>query len=254
MKTSSPATGIGARLKDIGFLGLNACVKDSSMNQKRKKEVERREFLKAGLVTGVAAATGIPGVLFEFAEGKAIISRQAFFLVLGDTLIPSSESSPGFRTLEPYGITEELMKLLWSIPDEDIELFNRSSERLFGKTYLELGAREREAYLRGILQSNDKIGDADALEKLQTLLRLTRRRVMTLYYQNFPEHRVKRDAQGNFLPRPGDKHMVFNPNTRGLKTGWDTTGFGGPLSWEQEEERRRKFGPLWKAYEQKMHS
>jgi hypothetical protein len=223
------------------------------MPRKKRNKLARREFLKVGLGTSVAAAAGISEVPAALAQETPTIDRHAFFLAVGETLIPSSESSPGFGALESHGITAELMASLSSITNRDMEMFQHASEQLFGTTFLELSDKERETYLRGILQSDPKVADADTLQKLQSMLRLIRSRVMILFYQNFPEHRVQRDAEGKFMARSGDTHLIFNPNTPELKTGWDTTGFGGPLSWEQEEERRRKFEPLWEAYEKELH-
>ena len=224
------------------------------MRRKERKGMHRRDFLRKGVTTSVAAATVGTFSLVNMLEVRGAVARHVFFLALGDTLIPSSKASPGFKSMESLGITQELSSQLSTISDEDLQLFNEKALQLFGKTFLELNPANRAAYLRSVLDGSDKIGEVATLRRLQGLLRLAKARTMSLFYRNFPEHRVKRDAKGNPIVEVGNEHMIFNPNTRNLQTAWDTTGFGGPLTWEQEERRRRKFGPLWKAYERKTHS
>jgi hypothetical protein len=213
-----------------------------------ERDLTRRGFLKAGV-----AATTIGAGLMKTVDLAAQSPRDTFFQALGDTLIPSSQESPGFKSLEPQGILKELVTQLSSIGDEQIDTFVKASAGLFGAPFTQLDADKRAAYLTAVLAGDPKLGDAAVVKNLQTVLRLTRTRVMTLFYQNFPEHRVKRDASGNPVARPGDPHQDFNPNTVELRTAWDTTDFGGPLTWRQEEDRRKLLMPLWEEYERQVH-
>lgn len=215
--------------------------------------MRRREFLKAGLTTTIAVSASATSRLVGRGEARAAASRREVFSCLGDTLIPSSETNPGFRSLEPRGITQELMNRLSSVPEQDVQLFNDAAETLAGRTFVATTPEERAAYLRAIAGGSEKLGSVATVKRLQSLYRLARMSAMTLFYDNFPEHRVTRDARANPVPRTGDTHFDFNPNTAEIKTGWDVCRFGGPLSWEQEEERRKKYGALWKQYEAELH-
>jgi len=73
---------------------------------------------------------------------------------------------------------------------------------------------------------------------LQRVYRNTRRRVLTLYYSNFPEHEWPRDKTGAAILQPGDQGQITNPNTKQLITAWDQVGYFGSLTWEEEERRR----------------
>ena len=130
---------------------------------------------------------------------------------------------------------------LQGVTDAELQTFNASSGSLFGgKAFLELGEEQRAEYLNAIIDGQ-KIADKKVLATLQKVYRLYRVRVLTVFYQNFPEHKVKRDAQGMPILEPGDQHQIINPNTKNLVTGWDVANFRGPLSWEEEEARRTRF-------------
>ncbi len=201
-----------------------------------KKDVSRRDFLKTtGL--GAAAIPSVAGLAAQVPVETAV-DRTAVFAALGDTIIPSEPNDPGYKTLESYNITAEVMKGLSGIADEDLALFNNSSAPFFGnKTFLQLSESERADYLRLIIEGS-KIADEQLLGKLQSIYRLSRVRVLVVYYQNYPEHRIPRDANDVPILSSGDTHQITNPNTQRLKTGWDVAGFQGPLTWEEEERRR----------------
>jgi len=93
-----------------------------------KKDVSRRDFLKT---TGMGA-TAIPSVagLAAQAPVETAVDRTAVFAALGDTIIPSEPNDPGYKTLESYNITAEVMKGLTGIADEDLALFNNTSAPL----------------------------------------------------------------------------------------------------------------------------
>ena len=199
-------------------------------------ESSRREFLKTVGVTAAAAA--LAGSIAPVLAAPAV-DRHAIIAALGDTLIPSDPGDPGYKDLEAYQITDEVLKFLPSVSDADLELFNaRAKEKFDGRPFLELGEESRAQYLRQI--SEGSAADGTALETLRRVYRNTRLQVFTLYYSNFPEHRWPRDKDGMPLLKPGDLHQITNPNTKQLVTAWDQIGFVGSLTWE-EEERRRNF-------------
>ncbi len=211
----------------------------------KKKDVSRRDFLKT---TGLGAAA-IPGaaVLSEQAQAQTTVDRSAVVAALGDTIIPSDPGDPGYKTLEPYNITAEVMKGLTGISDDNLAAFNNSSASFFqGKTFLELSEDQRADYLRLIIDGN-RIADQQLRGQLQSVYRLGRIRVLSIYYQNYPEHRIPRDANDVPILPPGDTHQITNPNTSRLTTGWDVAGFRGPLTWEEEERRRAYYKTIdWK--------
>lgn len=177
----------------------------------------------------------------------AKFDRHAVLAKLGDTLIPSLPGDPGYATLEPYNITAEVMRGLGSLPDEHLVVFSGGcAEHFGGKNFLELSDDERAAYLN-MIADGDKFADKQALEKLQGVYRLVRARVFIVFYQNYPQHIVPRDSNGMTLLPSDDQHQITNPNQPGLVTGWDIAGWTGPMTWEEEEQRRAHFKKVrWK--------
>ena len=196
----------------------------------------RRDFLKTVGVAGTALVVsgGTPPSLAV----PSPVDRKTMVSALGDTLIPSDPGDPGYKDLEPYGITDEVLKALPDIDDADLELFNERCRGKFnGKTFLELAEPQRADYLRQIVNGS-AINDLKELETLRRVYRNTRRRVLGLYYSNFPEHQWPRGKNGMPILEPGDLHQITNPNTTQVVTAWDQVGFHGPLTWEEEERRR----------------
>lgn len=189
------------------------------------------------------AAAVIPGAhvaAIDESAATAQIDRRAIFAALGDTLIPTDPGDPGYRSLEPYKITEEVMKGLGAIRDADLEAFNSASGEFFsGRTFLQLTELQRADYLRLIIDGS-RFADKARLRTLQRIYRQTRTRVFDVYYRNYPENVIARDADGVPILRPGDRHQITNPNTRRLRTGWDVTGFRGQMTWEEEEAARAR--------------
>jgi hypothetical protein len=208
-----------------------------------KQRVSRREFLKRAGAGPAAVSVLAPGLIYGNTETQKppVAQRQAIFAALGDTLIPSDPGDPGYRSLETYKITEEVMKGLTSVTDAELETFNQGSSGFFaGRDFLQLTESQRADYLRLIIDGS-QFTNKSQLEALRKVYASTRSRVFTVFYQNFPENVILRDRRGIPILKPGDKHQHTNPNTRELVTGWDIAGFAGPLSWEEEEERRAKY-------------
>jgi hypothetical protein len=204
-----------------------------------KKRVSRREFLKRSGGGSVALTAAAPSPGFGRSEQEfATLDRHAIFAALGDTLIPTDPGDPGYKSLERYKITEEVMKGLNTIPDADLEAFNGGSAAFFaGRDLLHLTESQRADYLRLIIDGS-KFDDKARLRTLQRVYRQTRTRVFTVFYQNYPENIIPRDQSGAPILKPGDKRQNTNPNTRHIVTGWDVSGFKGPMTWEEEESRR----------------
>ena len=205
-----------------------------------KDKVSRREFLKdtsigVGIIGIATTAAGV-AISQTPANGRDIIAA------IGDTLIPSAPGDPGYRDLEPYQITDEVLKGMGGIAEEELIAFNNGSAELFGgRAFVDLGENERADYLHLILEK--KIEDKKLLATCEKIYNITRVRVLTVYYQNFPEV-VRRDANDLPILQPGDTHQIINPNTRKLVTGWDQAGFGGPWTWDEEEKRRAEIKKL----------
>ncbi len=211
-----------------------------------KKDVSRRDFLKTtGMGAAVIPAAGVAAT--QQAQAQGMVDRSAVIAALGDTIIPSDPGDPGYRTLEPYNITAEVMKGLTGLTDDALAAFDSGATSFFsGKTFLELGESERADYLNLIIDGS-RIADDDLRGNLQSVYRLTRIRVLVIYYQNYPEHRLPRDANDVPILPPGDTHQITNPNTERVVTGWDVAGFRGPLTWEEEERRREYYKKIdWK--------
>jgi len=208
-------------------------------------EVTRRDFLKTtGLSVAALPVIATPAWAAQAAAPAAVADRATLIAALGDTLIPDEPNDPGYRSLEAYNITAEVMKGLTALRDDDLALFNRSAAPLFGgKTFVELDEERRAEYLRLIIDGN-RFDDKQLLGKLQSVYRLTRLRVMVIYYQNYPEHRLPRDKNDVPILAAGDLHQITNPNTSRLYTGWDRAAYHGPLTWEEEERRRNYFKKL----------
>ena len=205
-------------------------------NDTSNDDFSRRDFLKTVSLTAAAAAVGANTPLLAAPP----VDRHAMIAALGDVLIPSDPGDPGYKDLEPYKITDEVLKSLPGVSDADLELFHeRTKEKFGGRTFLELDERQRAQFLRQITDGT-AVSDAKELQTLQRVYRNTRRRVLTLYYSNFPEHEWPRDKTGAAILQPGDQGQITNPNTKQLITAWDQVGYFGSLTWE-EEERRRTF-------------
>ena len=208
-----------------------------------KKKVSRRDFLKRSGAGSIAITAMAPALSFGRSDVSpaAQVDRQAVFAALGDTLIPTDPGDPGYKSLEPYNITEEVMKKLDGISDGDLEAFRKGSVAFFDdRSFLQLTPSQRADYLQLIIDGI-RFTDKTNLRTLQRVYRQTRTRIFTVFYQNYPENVIPRDQNGIPILKTGDKHQITNPNTREIVTGWDIAGFKGPLTWEEEEERRAKF-------------
>ncbi|MEE2821955.1 MAG: gluconate 2-dehydrogenase subunit 3 family protein [Acidobacteriota bacterium] len=217
----------------------------------KKEKVSRRGFIKKGSVGTVAAAvSGVGSTSGQVAEKTLPVDydRTQVMAKLGDTLIPSSPGDPGYKDLEIYNITAEILKGVGSISDQDLVLFNNESAVHFGgKSFVELSETNRADYLNMIADGTDSF-DSQVLYKLQSIYRLIRARVFIVFYQNYPQHTIPRSANGIPVVHPGNDHQISNPNQPGIRTGWDLAGWKGPLTWEEEEERREHFKKSFKKY------
>ena len=203
-----------------------------------KRKVTRRDFLKKS--GSGATATAVAMVSLQSCQTSPAASdldRTAVVAAIGDTLIPTDPGDPGYQTLEPYNISVEVLKELQA-SDEELVLFDGQAGEMFsGKSFLQLNQSERASYFDAVF-SGDQFEDKETGEKLQQTLRSIRQRVFQVYYSNYPEHVLPRDDSGVPILLPGDTHQITNPNTEGLVTGWDASGFMGPLTWEEEQRRR----------------
>lgn len=200
------------------------------------EQISRREFVKRSAV-GSAAIAAASSALASAPAALDVDRRHQVVSALGDAFIPSAPGDPGYKDLEQYGITDYVLKNL-KISDDMVQALNDGAKPFFaGKTFLELDEKQREQYLETIVDGS-KLTDEKQRSQLQTIFRASRTRILTVYYQNFPENNVKRNDKGEPILKPGDKHQITNPNTKQLVTGWDIAGFKGPMEWEEEEQRR----------------
>lgn len=218
------------------------------MSSKSEKEIKtstgrragRREFFKK-------AATGIGALMLPVKAVEAAVDgdRLRILAALGETIIPSKPGDEGYKELEPYGITLGVNKVLVSLTDQMFVHFNQASRGFFeGRTFVELSEEERAEFLKTVIDGS-KFADKASGRTAKRVYRLVRIAVFNVFYSNFPQHKVARDAEGIPILREGEEHQITNPNTNDVVTGWDIAGYRGPLTWEQENDLR--------AYVQKNH-
>jgi choline dehydrogenase-like flavoprotein len=200
-------------------------------------DINRRDFLKkSGLGTLVLTASSAELL------GRAVPAadlQQTLVAALGDLFVPSAPGDPGYKDLEKYGITEYVLKNLPVGEGGLLEGFNETAKQFFGgKSFLELDEKQKEQYLELVLDEH-KIADPQVRSQLLAFYRAARRRILTVYFQNYPEHEVKHNPDGTIVFKPGDTHQITNPNTKNIVTGWDITGHRGPLDWEEEQSQRK---------------
>ena len=213
-----------------------------------RKLFSRRKFLKStGFAFWVLAVT--PGKANSQTEDTPV-DKAEFVAKFGRTLIPSEEELPGYRELEKYAITGEVLNKLRGIPDSSYVTFNNCSKSFFsGLTFIELSASQSEELFGNVLEKKLPADTQAVCEMVYNVIRLA---VYTVYYQNFPEI-VHRDSADLPVLQEGEAHQIINPNTHNLFTGWDHAGFGGPWDWEQEEERRRYLRDMAKSVPSTYH-
>ncbi len=231
----------------------------SGTSRKSRKELSRRDFIKTSATTSTAIVAGLGGIdiaetagstntegslprpaASELVRSSPSVNRREIIFAIGDTLIPSRPGDPGYKDLEWYGITEEINNRLEALPDADLDGFNKSSVGVFKKNFTELSEDLRSKYFELLLQSGS-LKNEPLQKKLLEVYSNTREVVFTVFYQNFPQNHWPRDANRVPILRPGDDHQITNPNSSAIPTGWDLAGYAGPLTWEEEERRRKYF-------------
>ncbi len=232
-------------------------------------EISRRVFVKQTAVATAAVAAASAGLnaAVPTDPNRQIVSA------LGSIFIPSKPGDPGYAELETHGITEYVMRPTTGIaatnesrlinnaaaaaenvqdfPTEGLGQFNTAAQQFFdGKSFLDLDEKQREQYLAMIVDGK-KITDQEQQKRLLAFYRRARSRILTVYYKNYPFNSVKRNVDGEPVLHPSDTHQITNPNVwkdKKIVTGWDVAGYGGPLTWEEEEQLREKAKrelPFW---------
>jgi hypothetical protein len=203
----------------------------------------RRQFLRNGGFGLLGASLGTRvGWPPQSASEPPVVEPVVVVAALGDTLIPTDGPKyPGYKRLEPQKISEQVwnnLRRLERVTPAEIQSFNHAASAAFGKTFVDLDADGRNAYLETIVKQPDKLDQSHAAAATKVFTS-ARRQVFTLFYRNFPYHTIERDQAG--VPIPSDaEHQVIHPKKGSLETGWDIAGFRGPLSWTEEEERRTR--------------
>ena len=209
-------------------------------------DISRRDFLKQSGLGALVITASSAEVLARAAPSGDL--PQTLVAALGDLFVPSAAGDPGYKDLEKYGITEYVLKNLPVGEGSLLEGFNETAKQFFGgKSFLELDEKQKEQYLELVLDEK-KITDPQVRAQLLAFYRAARTRILTVYFQNYPEHEVKHNPDGTIVFKPGDTHQITNPNTKKMVTGWDITGHRGPMDWEEEEYQRelmKKVLPHW---------
>lgn len=209
------------------------------MADKDPRTPKRRRFSRREFVRRVSAAGALYWIVPAPAASAApVLDRSAIVSAVGRVLIPSAADDPGYRELEPHGITAEVLNGLSALRPNLLETWNESSGALFGgKRFLQLNEEESTHYLTSII-SGELPADPGTLTRLRSVYKLLRARIFSVYYQNFPENRVLKDGRG--LPLAADEHQISNPNSKNLVTGWDVANYPGPVTWDEEERLRAR--------------
>ena len=199
-------------------------------------DISRREFVKQSTLGTLILAGAVSEALSMAAPDSAL--QHSIAAALGDLFVPSVPRDPGYKDLEKYGITDYVLKNLPVGEGGVLEKFNETARQFFeGKSFLDLDEKQKERYVEVILDAH-KISDASARAELMTFYRAARTRILTVYYQNYPENEIKHSASGEIIFKPGDTHQITNPNTDAMVTGWDIAGYKGPMKWDEEERQR----------------
>ncbi len=199
----------------------------------KNKDTSRRHFLKKTALGSVALSSSV-----EAAQTTKAADRLQILAALGDTLVPSAPGKPGFRSMEPYGITAETNRRLRALEDALFTEFDQAAREFFqDRTFVELDEDESAQFLRKVIDGSG-FTDKTLHGKVRRLYRLVRIAVFRVFYSNFPDHEIVRNTQGVPVLRPGDLHQITVPDTQDLTTGWDIAGYRGPLTWQQEEKMR----------------
>ena len=227
------------------------------------KSISRRWFVKTVSLASMTLWGAINRLWSQSSGAQEVPEVDLGELVeaLGDTLIPSEPGYPGYRRLQGHGITDEVLKGLQGIERRDFSVLNAATRNFFnGRLFVDLNESERTRFLQMVVNSfpegsfgppavalaagSGSLADSlapRAIETVQKVFRLVRIRVMIVFYQNFPENKIARDADRIPIVPAGDQHQILDPNTSELVTGWDVANFPGPLSWAEEEERRARW-------------
>jgi hypothetical protein len=207
----------------------------------------RRGFLidTAGILSTTLAADALAAPQ----TAPAAPAPRDIVAALGDAIIPTDGPDyPGYARLEPQGISARVLsqlRFIDHVTPTDLAVFNQAAVSIGGKTFLESDAAGRASWLEAVLAPPPDLKlDAASLASAQKVLKTARERILTVFYRNFPYDTVDRDENG--FPIPNKPHEIFDLKKGNLVTGWDIAGYRGPLSWEEEEERRERFKKiLW---------
>lgn len=210
-----------------------------------EKDESRRRFLKQ---TATVLTTQTLAAAPQAATAPKPLDVVA---ALGDAIIPTDGALyPGYKRLEANGISTRVLdqlRRLDRVTPAHLTLLNESARSFTGKTFLESDERGRGSYLETLFLPAESVQstlDAATIKSLQRTLKLSRDRILTVFYRNFPNDAVDRDENG--VPIPNKPHEIFDLKKINVVTGWDIAGYNGPLSWEEEEARRDRFKKiLW---------
>ena len=109
--------------------------------------VSRRAFVQAMAVAAASIGAAAPLV------SATPPTRRDIVFAIGDLIMPSAPGDPGYRDLEPHGITDEVLNALPGVSDADATLWNTTPQGSNGgKTFLELDADQRSAYTRQVIE------------------------------------------------------------------------------------------------------
>jgi len=209
-----------------------------------QNDESRRQFLKETATVLISAEA-----LAAAPQSTPAPQPRDIVAALGDVIIPTEGAEyPGYGRLEAQGISARVLnqlRFIDRVTPADLTLFNQSAIQYTGKSFVESDAAGRASYLEALLGDGaDAKLDAAVFQPVQRVLRLGRDRILTVFYRNFPYDTIDRDANG--VPIPNKPHEIFDLKKSSLVTGWDIAGYRGPLTWDEEQQRRDRFKKiLW---------
>ncbi|MEZ5400217.1 MAG: hypothetical protein R2729_11155 [Bryobacteraceae bacterium] len=204
--------------------------------------LSRRLFFKrTWTAAGLAAGFGLFQSRGRAAARSRAVSKEIALAVMGamgDIVIPVDQD-PGYASFEPgisqYALDGFLLHFVLAGNQRGfdtvlgaLEIMNDAPEEMdYGPKFLAMTSAAREQYYTDCLTGgfeNDGYGDVLGLASFLGLFL-----PKAVFFSNYPNH----------IARPGSDIQVFPASA--IKTGFDISGFRGPIQADEEQRLRDRF-------------